>query len=50
MYQHTQTREQHDSLDALVALQLLEEQEQAEEQEFFRLTGEIQQFGSAGLN
>ena len=48
MYQNTQTREEHDSIDALVALQLLEEQEQTEEQEFFRLTGEIQQFGFQG--
>jgi hypothetical protein len=48
MYQNTRIKEEHDSIDALVALQLLEEQEQAAEQEFFRLTGEIQQFGFRG--
>lgn len=32
-------------LDALVALDMIEEQEQAKEREFFRITKEIQEFG-----
>lgn len=34
-----------DHLDALVALDMIEEQEHAKEQEFFRITKEIQEFG-----
>ena len=37
--------EDRDAIDALVALQMLEDQEHAQEQEFFRITGEMQQFG-----
>ena len=48
MYNTTRTRPEHDSIDALLALQLLEEQEQSDEQEFFRITGEIRQFGLHG--
>ena len=33
------------NLDALVALDMIEEQEQAKEREFFRITKEIQEFG-----
>lgn len=47
-YKKPRFSENHDTIDALLALQMLEDQEQSQEQEFFRLTGEIQQFGLNG--
>ncbi len=45
MYRTQQFSEDCDNIDALLALQMLEEQENAQEQEFFRIIGEMQQFG-----
>lgn len=47
-YKRTQFSQDHDTMDALLALQMLEDQEQQKEQEFFRITEEIQQFGLTG--
>jgi hypothetical protein len=44
----TRFTEDFETIDALLALQMLEDQEQGQEQEFFRLTGTIQQFGATG--
>ena len=48
LLKRTQFSEEHDTIDALLALQMLEDQEQRKEQEFFQITEEIQQFGLDG--
>jgi len=45
LYRRKQFSEDCDTIDALAALQVLEEQEQGQELEFFRITGEMQQLG-----
>lgn len=40
-----QFSENRETIDALAALQMLEEQDYGQEQEFFRITGEMQQLG-----
>ncbi len=45
IYRRKQFSENCDTIDALAALQMLEEQEQGQELEFFRITGEMQQLG-----
>ena len=49
LYKKIQSRDERDSLDALLALQMLEEQEQTQEQEFYRITNQIQQFGRRNM-
>jgi hypothetical protein len=46
-YKKTRPRDERDSLDALLALQMLEDQEQSQEQEFYRITNQGQ-FGRHG--
>lgn len=49
LYEKIRPRDERDSLDALLALQMLEEQEQSQEQEFYRITNQIQRFGRPGV-
>jgi TnpA family transposase len=48
LLKRTQFSEENDTIDALLALQMLEDQEQRKEQEFFQITEEIQRFGLDG--